>query len=322
MERTSSSWHAAITDWLVLLEVRGLGCGVLGPSLGCWVHSSSLSLTGMSSMMLMGAGSSASGGGGGFVGALDDYASSLADVWSVTRRLVSSYTGPLLRVRETGGNIETDIGYIPEDGTLDVAALLSFCGSNSGFVTKVYSQLGGVSDAVQSIAGRQFQIVNAGALRTGSDSRPIMHWNSNTSCALPLTFSQGAGSPFTAGTVWADKGDGESTAFTSIGFGYNIECRSDGVDRRLLIFPEVSTFGSVVGARINTAWRCDAATQELYLSGVLDISLAAGAPALSNPIFGNAADGFVTAAGGLQEMWLSLSALTAGDIANIQSALV
>lgn len=101
--------------------------------------------------------------GGGFVGPLDDYLTSMGSCWSVARRLLSSYEGPLIRVRETGGSTEADIGY-DANGNLDVAALASHVGSNSGFITKIYSQTASSRDFVQATAGRQLRIVNAGTL--------------------------------------------------------------------------------------------------------------------------------------------------------------
>ena len=53
-------------------------------------------------------------GGPAFVGALDAYASGLAGAWSVSRRLLTSYSGPLVRVRRSSDNAEQDIGFLLE----------------------------------------------------------------------------------------------------------------------------------------------------------------------------------------------------------------
>jgi len=102
-------------------------------------------------------------GGVSFTGALDAYTANINGAWSVSRRLLTSYTGKLIRVRETGGSTEADIGY-SSNGNLDVAALAAHVGSNSGFITKIYSQVSPARDLVQSTAGRQLRIVNAGAI--------------------------------------------------------------------------------------------------------------------------------------------------------------
>jgi len=109
-----------------------------------------------------------------FVGALDDYTANLHATWSVARRLLSSYTGALIRVRESSGNTEADIGF-DADGKLDEAALAAHVGANSGFVTKVYDQCGGGRDLVQATAGSQPRIVNAGTIqRFNSGVAPAM----------------------------------------------------------------------------------------------------------------------------------------------------
>lgn len=73
-----------------------------------------------------------------FVGAYDDI-SSIAAAYS-TRRLLTSYTGPLLRlVADRTGYPEQDIGYTAA-GDLDTAAAASFLSGDAGYVTKWYDQ--------------------------------------------------------------------------------------------------------------------------------------------------------------------------------------
>lgn len=78
------------------------------------------------------------------------------------RRLLSSYTGPLLRVRRSSDNTESDIGYTSA-GDLDTTALLAFCGSGNGFVTTWYDQAGGARHVSQATTASQPAIVTAGA---------------------------------------------------------------------------------------------------------------------------------------------------------------
>lgn len=111
-------------------------------------------------------------GAASFVGALDDYTADMAGAWSVSRRLLSSYEGPLIRVRRTSDNAEADIGY-DEDGNLDEAVLLAHVGVSSGQVAKVYGQFA-AKDQVQATAGVQPRIVNAGVIDRGSDGAPAM----------------------------------------------------------------------------------------------------------------------------------------------------
>jgi len=99
-----------------------------------------------------------------FTGILDTYTGA-AFAYSAARRLSSSYTGALIRVRRSSDNTEQDIGY---DGSnvLDESALTSFVGANNGFVTKWYDQSGNANHAIQSTAANQPQIVTSGVINT------------------------------------------------------------------------------------------------------------------------------------------------------------
>jgi hypothetical protein len=102
-------------------------------------------------------------GGPSFVGPLDDYTSGLKIAWDVRRRLLSSYTGALFEVRaDRSGQPTFDVPF-KADGTWDTAALLSFAGSDSCYVTQVYPQIGSIVFA-QATAANQPRIVNAGVL--------------------------------------------------------------------------------------------------------------------------------------------------------------
>lgn len=108
----------------------------------------------------------ASSGGGGDPGGgtsylLDTHSGALA-AYSV-RRLSSSYAGSALRVRRDSDNTEQDVGFTAQ-GDLDVAALLSFVGAGSGYVTTWYDQSGNAAHATQSTATSQPRIISAGAV--------------------------------------------------------------------------------------------------------------------------------------------------------------
>lgn len=101
--------------------------------------------------------------GASFTGLLDTYPSA-AGAYSM-RRLSSSYTGALIRIRRSSDNTEQDIGY-DGSGDLDTAAITSFVGSNSAYVVKWYDQSGNAIDLVQTTSGSQPRIVNAGTIDT------------------------------------------------------------------------------------------------------------------------------------------------------------
>ena len=100
--------------------------------------------------------------GGGYVGLLDLFPNAAA-AYSL-RKLRAAYSGAAVRVRESGGNTEADIGFTSA-GELDTAALLAHCGANDGFVTAWYDQSLS-NNATQTTAASQPKIVNAGSLVT------------------------------------------------------------------------------------------------------------------------------------------------------------
>lgn len=102
--------------------------------------------------------------GSGFVGPLDDYTANLAGAWSVARRLLTSYTGSLIRIRRSSDDVEQDIGYA-SNGGLNTTAITAFVGANSAYVTTVYDQLG-TNDFTQATAATQPRIVDSGSLDT------------------------------------------------------------------------------------------------------------------------------------------------------------
>lgn len=94
------------------------------------------------------------------------------------RKLRTAYTGPALRVRESGGNTEADIGF-DSNGDLDTAALLSHCGANSGFVVTWYDQSGNDRHVTQATTANQPRIVNAGVIET-QNFLPSVRWTATS----------------------------------------------------------------------------------------------------------------------------------------------
>ena len=80
------------------------------------------------------------------------------------RKLRTQYSGPVIRVRRSSDNLETDIGF-DSSGNLNTNQLIQFVGANNGFVSIWYSQ--GVDSNVnfsQTTQGSQPRIVNAGII--------------------------------------------------------------------------------------------------------------------------------------------------------------
>jgi hypothetical protein len=91
---------------------------------------------------------------------LDAYTASMWGLWGI-RRYLTVYTGNLIRVRRNSDNAEQDIPQNP-DGSLNTVNLLAFVGSGNGYITTAYDQSGLGHDLVQTTAGKQPRIVNAG----------------------------------------------------------------------------------------------------------------------------------------------------------------
>lgn len=108
----------------------------------------------------------------GVLSALDAAPSLLLDAvgvnawaaYSVGRRLRAGYTGPLVRLRRSSDNVESDFGCASGSDWLDEAAVLSWVGSNSAFIVRGYDQSGGGRDLSQTTAANQLLLVNAGTV--------------------------------------------------------------------------------------------------------------------------------------------------------------
>ena len=107
---------------------------------------------------------------------LDTY-SGAAAAYSAARRLSSTYTGALIRVRRSSDNTEQDIGY-DSNNVLDESALTTFVGAGNGFVVKWYDQSGNNKDASQSTAADQPRIVLSGTIET-LNSKPCLYHDSD-----------------------------------------------------------------------------------------------------------------------------------------------
>ncbi len=79
------------------------------------------------------------------------------------RKINTAYTGNAITVRRSSDDATANIGFLP-NGDLDAPALLSFCKTDSCFVTTWYDQSGNGRNATQTTLAAQPRIVNAGAL--------------------------------------------------------------------------------------------------------------------------------------------------------------
>jgi len=102
------------------------------------------------------------------------------------RQLKSSATRAI-QVRRSSDGLTMDIGFTA-GGDLDQAALLSFVGSNNGYITIWYDQSGNGHDAIQATAAKQPRIVNAGVVDV-QNGRPVCDFNGSTSTMATTPFA-------------------------------------------------------------------------------------------------------------------------------------
>lgn len=92
---------------------------------------------------------------------LESYNVNDAYGWSIPYQIKSTASFAI-RIRRSSDNTETDIGFV--GGVLDTAAITSFVGANSAYITKIYEQNGSGYDFTQTTAALQPRIVNAGVI--------------------------------------------------------------------------------------------------------------------------------------------------------------
>jgi hypothetical protein len=104
-----------------------------------------------------------SSGSNVYVGILNLYPNASA-AYSL-RLLKNNYIGNAVRIRRSGDNSETDIGFL-SNGNFNVLQATAFCiaggGTQNGFVVTWFDQSGNSNNATQIIAANQPQIVSNG----------------------------------------------------------------------------------------------------------------------------------------------------------------
>lgn len=96
------------------------------------------------------------------------------------RKLRGDYGGYCIKVRRSNDNATQDIGFVSD--TLDTASLLSFVGSNNGFVEIFYCQ-GIGNNAIQTTLAKQPMIVNSGVV-VSENGLPCLFFNGGNNLKL------------------------------------------------------------------------------------------------------------------------------------------
>lgn len=104
------------------------------------------------------------------------------------RKLRCAYAGSAIRVRSSAAGSPTlDIGFTT-NGDLDTAALKTFIGANSGFVTTWYDQSGNARHALQATTAAQPRIVNNGVIER-QGNMPAIRWLGMTTAMNTAPFT-------------------------------------------------------------------------------------------------------------------------------------
>jgi hypothetical protein len=96
---------------------------------------------------------------------------------SVSHQLDKDYSGPLIRVRRAGDNVEADIGFDATTHMLDLVALAAHCGANDGFIVTVYDNSGNARDYTNATTAEQPKIYDAATGVVLSGSLPVAQLN-------------------------------------------------------------------------------------------------------------------------------------------------
>ncbi len=256
--------------------------------------------------------------GTSFTGALDSMPASAA-AYSVARRLLTSYTGSLIRVRRSSDNAESDIGYVAAGG-LDTATLLTFCGAGSGYITTTYDQSGNAKDRTQTTASQQARIVNAGVVEVDAASKPTAVYdgtddyddNTSVSAAVPLSMAS-VMHPTTASASY-----GMAIVLAAGAFEYRRFFTTDGFQAQVSPLLDISDAAGAFTRRQITIYQ-DSSTTYLRRNGS-DIGNQVVRTAVDVMRVGNRTGGNSLWYGGsLSELILFASQLSAGDITALEA---
>ena len=175
--------------------------------------------------------------GAGFTGILDEY-SGAAAAYSV-RRLSSSYTDGLIRVRRSSDDTEQDIGF-DSNGDLDSTALLAFVGTggtDNGFVTTWYDQSGNGNDATNATESEQPLIVDGGSVAQFDGINAVEFNGTSHELAASLSLSTTAFSSFSVAGTDGAAGTNAQAIFGSNATAFYSQIRSYDLETRISTSP-------------------------------------------------------------------------------------
>lgn len=91
------------------------------------------------------------------------------------RKLRSAYAGYCIRIRRSSDNAELDIGFV--NNWVDIATILTFIGTGSGYIVTWYDQSGNGNNALQTVATAQTLFVADAGVEL--NNLPVIRFVSN-----------------------------------------------------------------------------------------------------------------------------------------------
>ncbi len=263
--------------------------------------------------------------GGPPSGLLDPYEAVLDGVYSLSRKLISSYTGPAFMARRDDGN-EQDFEFLP-NGLINLDSLTAWAGSYDAYLVRIYNQKGPSSelpDITQTNSVHQGILVQSGTVQLGSDGRLCCR-QVQYAHNMEMVYSRGD-YPFTVGGVIKGRENAGSNGMFAVS-SYSLGAYPVGDNgTQKGIFSGIWFQGGAAGiGRTVMAFRASNVLQRLslYSNGVEEILETGwyGSTAITNPIFGAGGAGGGQCCENIQEFWVALSYLDDPTTYGIQEAL-
>ena len=241
----------------------------------------------------------------------------------------SKYTGPIIRVRESAGNTESDIfaGAVDANGNryINTTALLAFTGANSGFITTFYDLSGNGRNLIQATAANQARIVLSGVVDT-VNSVPAPRYIGNGTTGNGYTVALTLAQPVTIIIVYRLVSYITSSHLTDgTGLSNRLLVGFTSATQRILFAGSVAntTPAEAVGSSFTWASVFNGAASFTSVNGTASATLNPGAQSTLGQIIGSgqgAAGGFApqfAINGYIQEYLIYPSALTTAQIQTI-----
>lgn len=254
--------------------------------------------------------------GGPPSGLLDPYASVLNGVYSVCRRLISSYEGPAIRVRYGPETTETDVYFLP-DGSINMTELAGYAAAfgDDVYLVHIYNQLtdGEVLPSIsQTSAFNQGRISIGGVLQLGEDGR-LCCTQTQYASNMEMNYSRSDGA-WTVGGVVKGRAEAGSNGMFSIS-SYSIGAYpvgNSGTAKGIFVGAWIEG-GAAALTRTAISFRSNPANSllTLFANGMNEVVYSEwnGPTAWSTPIFGAGGAPGGQCCENFQEFWVALSYL-------------